>query len=246
MIVKFLQWNIWYKSDIEKIASFIQRQDCDVICLQELMIDYGPQSRSDTPKYIADKLGYDYCVQVLHKDPSGWSQANGIFSKFKIMRFEERYINKPTGNEGYDDEFRGYLEACIKVSPHRTHIWVATTHMSYTHAFEETASKKLETNNLLDCINTRKGEPYIFSGDLNSLPGSYTVKKLHQALSPGDPSYATPTWTTKPFSYKDYEAIDLDKRIDYVFCGKKIKLVSSKIYQTTLSDHLPIVSIFEL
>ncbi len=34
--MKVLQWNIWYKEDINNIASELKRIDADVVCIQEL------------------------------------------------------------------------------------------------------------------------------------------------------------------------------------------------------------------
>ena len=34
--MKILQWNIWYKEDINNIAKELKRIDADVVCIQEL------------------------------------------------------------------------------------------------------------------------------------------------------------------------------------------------------------------
>ncbi len=55
-----MQWNVWYKEDIENIVKLLREISPDIICLQELTRNYDQQSHKDTLKYISDSLGYNY------------------------------------------------------------------------------------------------------------------------------------------------------------------------------------------
>lgn len=56
MSLSILQWNVWYLEDIKNIAVFIKDNKADVICLQELTIDFDKQNNIHTPDYLAEQL----------------------------------------------------------------------------------------------------------------------------------------------------------------------------------------------
>ena len=60
------------------------------------------------------------------------------------------------------------------------------------------------------------------------------------------PDYHEKTWTTKPFSYNGFSENSLNWRLDFVFGTKDIKVISSEIIKTDLSDHLPILIKIEI
>ncbi len=89
---------------------------------------------------------------------------------------------------------------------------------------------------------------FIFTGDLNSIPNSFTVKSIltKTNLRNAGPDFDQKTWTTKPFNYHGFSENNLNWRIDYTFVSKDIKVVSSEIVDTDLSDHLPILTVIEV
>lgn len=246
MNISLLQWNIWYKEDIKKITDFLKKQKADIICLQELTINSKDQSIKDTPKYIAEQLGYNYYCKELPLEATDGTKmmlANGIFSRFPIIEKKFSWINQPKGRGGYDDEYRAYVEVVFDVSGQN--ICVGTTHMSYTHRFEPTPNKQPETDLLV--ANLREHESrFIFTGDLNALPGSYTVSNIERSMKNAGPDTNEKTWTTKPFSYQGFEETELNWRLDYVFATQDVKVLSSHIIDTDYSDHLPIFATFKV
>lgn len=169
--------------------------------------------------------------------------ANGILTRFPITREKFAWINQPMAGGGYEDEYRVYVEAGITIEG--SELNVGTTHMSYTHKFESTPEKQVEADLLLKELSRHKTS-FIFSGDLNALPGSYTIEKVGSILHGAGPDFAEKTWTTKPFSYNGFKETDLNWRLDYVFATDDIKFDSSKILSTGYSDHLPIYVQFAL
>ncbi len=242
MQLSILQWNIWYKEKVENIAEFLEHYKADIVCLQELTIESSNQTVADTPKYIADKLGYGYHHQEIPiKSPDGKkiTIANGIFSRFPITTRRSSWINKPVSSGGYEDEYRAYVEVGLKAEG--KFLEVGTSHMSYTDRFIDTLRKKKEASLLAKILKTKKTS-YIFTGDLNSQPDSFTVRELNKHLKHAGPAFGQNTWTTKPFSYRGFEASKLNWRLDYIFTSKDIGIVSSEIIETNYSDHLPILA----
>lgn len=246
MRVTILQWNIWYKEDIRNIASFLQSQHADIICLQELSINSRLQTVQDTPAYIAQQLGYNYYCKELPIESTDGSKimlANGIFSRFPLSEQSFAWINQPKGEGGYGDEFRAYVETGVDLGGQT--LYVGTTHMSYTHRFQPTPSKKEESDQLLERLRAR-GSKFIFAGDLNALPDSYTIKSVKRFLQDAGPAYDEKTWTTKPFSYQGFEETELRWRLDYMFASKDLQVLSSEVLQTDYSDHLPLLTSFSV
>ncbi len=246
MEITILQWNIWYQEDIRNVTTFLRQHPADMICIQELSINLPEQSVPDTPKYIAETLGYNYYYKDLplnSTDGKVIAWADGVFSKFPITNKRFVWINKPKGKGGYDDEYRAYVEITVEIGGKE--LTVATTHMSYTDRFHETANKRQEANKLAGIIKDRRRN-YIFAGDLNATPDSYTIEQISKHLEHTGPDYEQKTWTTKPFSYRGFKATTLGWRLDYIFVTKDIEVLSAKILETDYSDHLPIFAKLKL
>jgi endonuclease/exonuclease/phosphatase family metal-dependent hydrolase len=237
MILSLLQWNIWYKEDIRDIAKFLREHPADVVCLQELTIQNIPET-GHTPDYIAKQLGYHHFCKEIDLGEGKINIANGIFSKYSIVSTSWEWINEPTGTDRYDDEYRAYVEVTLDIDG--TRVTIATVHMSYTNAFVSTPRKQQETQYLIDILKTKKRGRFIFTGDLNAMPGSPTIEAISSVLKHIGPGVSQTTWTTKPFSYDDFEETKLNWRLDYIFATPDVKAISAEILKTKYSDHLPI------
>jgi endonuclease/exonuclease/phosphatase family metal-dependent hydrolase len=238
-----MQWNIWYKEDLTNVVNLLKEYNPDIICLQELTINPKADIQH-APAFIAEQLGYQYYHKELPIESTDGGKimlANGIFSRFPISKKDFAWINQPKGGGGYDDEYRAYVE--VELDVNGNHISVGTTHMSYTHKFQPTPNKKAETDALIAQIRQHASR-FIFTGDLNALPGSYTINSVEHHMGQVGPDMQAKTWTTKPFSYNGFEETDLNWRLDYVFATKDMQMNSTEIIQTEYSDHLPILTTF--
>lgn len=246
MDFSLLQWNIWYLEDTNNIATFLKDHPTDIVCLQELTIGRDSQAIKHSPNFIAKELGFHHYlkeIQIEGTDGQKFILANGIFSKYPLSDTKFVWINQPRGSGGYDDEYRAYIQA--KIDFGGKSITVGTTHMSYTDKFQPTERKKFETDKLVEELSKQKNR-FIFSGDLNALPGSYTVNEISKILKNSGPDFGQNTWTTKPFSYRGFEAKKLNWRLDYVFNSPDLKVESAQILQTEFSDHLPVLVKFSV
>ena len=119
--------------------------------------------------------------------------------------------------------------------------------MPYSYKFRNTKIRKDEADKLCEVLN-KKDTYYIFTGDLNSTPSSYTVNNIltKTKLKNAGPGFNQKTWTTKPFNYHGFFENKLNWRIDYVFASNDVKVISSEIVKTKFSDHLPILTTIEV
>jgi endonuclease/exonuclease/phosphatase family metal-dependent hydrolase len=241
MQISVLQWNVQSSEDIHKIGHFLKRYQADVVCLQELTVDYELQTVSNTPAYIAKILNYYY---FTHEIPSNDASTdarlvNGIFSRFPIENRFSTIINDAVYGGGFDSQERAYVEVGINCDG--TFVSVGTTHMSYTNGFEDTPTKRAETDRLV-AVLAKRHKRFIFTGDLNATPESYTVASIEQHLRNAGPVTTQATWTTKPFNYQNFTASELSWRLDYIFVSPDMHVVAAHVLETECSDHLPILA----
>lgn len=239
MKLKLLQWNIWYKEDITNIAKLLKEINPDIICLQELTLSHPEHNENiDKLKYLADILGFNHFFKPSHIDPEN-TFGNVIFSRYPIKENTFHFIKKPEEKiEHFSHQGRVYIECGISINGKM--FTVGTVHMSYTDRFSETELKKTETDNLVEILKQKK-ENFIFTGDLNSTPESYTIVEIEKVLKSCGPDMNKKTWTTKPFSYNGFTAEKLDWRLDYCFSTPDININSTEVIPTKYSDHLPIL-----
>lgn len=236
--ISILQWNVWYLEDIKNIAAFLKENKADIICLQELTIDFNKQDNVHAPEYVAHELGYNVHYQDITFDGKTLKLANAIFSKYELSDTRTVWINREQGSGSYDDENRAYVEAMFTIGGKK--LTVGTVHMSYTHAFEPSERKLQETDVLVEAIKNNS-QSFVLTGDFNAQPDSEVIKKIEKHVKNLGPDYGQKTWTTKPFSYNGFEADSLDWRLDYIFGSNDTVVGSSEVLQTEFSDHLPVI-----
>lgn len=240
--MKLLQWNIWNREDVENTLRLLREVDADILCLQELTAgDSESNNGADVPARIAAELGLRH-VFAPASDEEGKKYGDGIFSRFPIISSESHFIQDPPPlgekADDYSSEGRVYVEAAIQLVDRVLN--VGTSHMSYTDRFGTTEAKIAETNRLLETLKQKK-ERFIFTGDLNATPDTYTFQEISKVLKHCGPDMSEKTWTTKPFTYEDFDAKSLDWRLDYCFATPDIHIMSAKIIKTDYSDHLPVL-----
>lgn len=245
MKITVLQWNIWYKEDPQNIVKLIKELDPNVVCAQELIEHSGVDPAVDTAKQIADELGYNYFYHFADR----WTgreeketQGNAIFSKFPIVKTNHHFLQEPkTDPVNASEEGRVITEVTLDING--KDLSFGTTHLSFAPFFETTESRKKEAINLVNFLR-EKDKNYVFTGDLNSVPGSFLLNELNELsnIKNAGPDYSEKTWTTKPFDMLGFVENDLNWRLDYVFTTNDIEVNSSEIVDTKFSDHLPILA----
>ena len=233
MNIKLLQWNIWYKENIDNIIRELNKWDVDIICIQELCT-YG--NNTDNVDKLNQCFPYGF-FKIANECGSDRNIGNAIYSKYPITNKKYTFIQEP-GEDKTDpsQEGRVYIECEIDIGGCMLN--VGTTHSSYTHKFNETTAKDREMNKLIECFN--KEEKYIFTGDLNTPSNSKYIKQIQEKLIMCD-SMRDKTWATKPFSYNGFVENDLNWKLDYVFKTKDVNVTNCEPLYTIFSDHLPIL-----
>ena len=234
-----LQWNIWFQEDIKNVLNFLKHQNADILCLQELTIGCPMQSQINTCEFLAESLGYYlyyHDIPIITSEAE-WLQANAILSRYPIVKTNAEWVYEPKAEDGYHDQHRAYIEAQIEIGDKI--ITFATVHMSFIKADEDARQKVQEADRLISIISEREG-PYILTGDLNALPGSYEINELSKHLAHAGPDFNETTWASKKFG-----GAEPDRRLDYIFYDGP-QLIDSQIIETEASDHEPIIANFKI
>lgn len=245
--MKLLSWNVWTREKIDNVFELITEVQPDILCLQEITREHEANPGIHTGEYLAKRLGYE----VYSPDSQIWTnsykiaQSNAVISKYPIRHSRLEYMTDPyPGNPTkYWNEGRTYIECELELDS--SFITIGTTHLSFSPAFEQNDHRRDEADRLLNAVanNTKR---FIFAGDLNSAPDSYTVSKLSSALQHCGPDMDEATWTTKTFEYGGFAESGLNWRLDYVFATPDVNVVSSKVINTEYSDHLPLLVEFSI
>lgn len=263
IVIKFkvLTWNILYKdslSKMDKIVEEVKKFDVDVICLQEVseIKDVGNSKNID---YLIKQFNEGFfaysnstCDKNYNSDGSPHYeriQGNAILTKHKIIDSKEFFIinKEELNNRSKSNESRVYLECKIQIE--NKIINFANTHTSFFLEKEPSELIYLEWKRLISLLK-QNNKKFVFCADLNVNETSSLVKEIESFMNPAGPSYALKTWPTKALNSDTYEPSLLKSkmanRIDFVFNSYDIKVINSKMIETKLSDHLPILVEFEI
>lgn len=242
MIIKFLTYNIWYSKNWREIILFIKNLSPDIFALQEVT--------SNLPKFDLENTNVIIEIQKAFPEhqsvfaPINYEKkfgkevqfGNMILSRFPIISHKTHYFFKqPDWTDDYENQARHLLETQIDMEGKR--IFVFTTQLSYSKAFQDNPKKIEEAKKIVDIIKNRK--PTILAGDFNSTPKSEVIRTIDAQIKYLDRK-KYPTWTKHSFSKNGFETNTLNWKLDYIFLSEDLSHQNLEIVDTALSDHLPI------
>lgn len=215
------------RSNLQDIASVINKVDPDLVALQEVDSLTGRSAalNNGTPINQIKQLGvltgmHGYFGKAIDFDSGGYGE--GLLSKKKV---ESKKIMLPIPKGG---ERRALLMVEYPLNGKKKLIF-GGTHLC--HQYEQ--NRVAQVNAINDHFSI-KDQPAIIAGDFNFIPGGnpyqiikkywFDAAKLANSMGPTY-SYQEPT-----------------KRIDYIFLSQKDwKILEMEVLQEPYSDHLPIV-----
>ncbi|HEX3025225.1 MAG TPA: endonuclease/exonuclease/phosphatase family protein [Chitinophagaceae bacterium] len=237
-----------------KMFEFIQQSNPDVLCFQDFSNIIGKDFYSDI-NYIKDTLQYPYFYFAIdHTYNQSWAPTqygSVMFSKFP---FSDTGRIRFTGSLSAES----FQFASIYFKGHPIKIINAHLHSMGIHAenaspreynfleadsgliFRSSTFKKLksfdkmhvEQAKLIKAELNKTDKPFIFCGDLNSVPSSFVYQHLCNGLSDA--------FLSTGFGFGGtYDSISPTLRIDVVLMDEKLKAIQHSTPHLHLSDHYP-------
>jgi endonuclease/exonuclease/phosphatase family metal-dependent hydrolase len=238
------------------ILNFIRSEHPDIICLQEFYTSTKKDYQPEKIKSFFSETPYNYIHYSLK---NGKNSGYGIatFSRYPIIR--QGIIGFPkTANEAIytdvvvkNDTIRIYNNHLQSVNLQRRNYSFLDT-LKFRYDDEQVKeikdiSSRLKTAYIkrsaqVDAISNHikaSAFPVIVCGDFNDTPVSYSYRKMRKGLKDAFISAGQGTGST-------YQGIFPYFRIDYIFHDSHFKPLLFEKVETRLSDHYPILCIFEL
>lgn len=215
--------------DLDLISNIIKKYNPDIIGLNEVYNDVDGKVTVEQVKYIANKLGYNYCyfgraITILETIDYG----NAIISRFPIEDIKVHMIEDPIiKDENVHYETRNIIETKINVNGVMINVFV-------THIGLATTEQKNGIDKLMSLINNEK---IVIVGDFNMEEDNGNIKRLSNIVD--NTSYLFDDIKLS------FPSINSKIKIDYIFT-KNLKVKEAKILNEVGSDHLPVIAKIEL
>ncbi len=223
-----------------RIARVIANYQPDVVCLQEVDVDFNKTNQIDQAKLIAVELSMDisfHPVRFLEKGRFG----NAILSDFPMRRVNSELLFSPQKSKLMRKPFneaRGGLWVELNFNGQKVNI--ITTHLGLTPN-----ERKLHVDKLLGeqwLASPECAGPVVLCGDFNASRKSTTIRRLETHLKN--------VHDELPVPLKTFPSAAPTTHIDHIFvCGEcRVKNVQVGSYHLAkiASDHLPLIADIEL
>lgn len=192
--LKIIQLNTWHGRYLPNIISWLQQEQPDVVCLEEVTTGNmttaeAPFANADVFATLRDSLGYHGFFaptwRLVLPDGSEGAQGNAILSRHEFQEQEGVMYDKPlTTLNRYPEqqwhngeEPRNFVAATLSL-PGGKQLRVIATHLHWNVPCAEDDRRVAEAKALVDFTKQRKHLPTILCGDFNIFPESETLRTL--------------------------------------------------------------------
>jgi endonuclease/exonuclease/phosphatase family metal-dependent hydrolase len=210
------------KLNMEEIAQVIERNNPDVVALQEVSRGWVVSGRVDMLAWLSRRLNMPYVFGPTADQFWG----NAILSRYPILAYS-RHDLPPR------DLFiqRGFITALIDLGNDQQ-IKVVNTH--FHHLEGESDIRQLQSQTILDFLTGFSST--ILLGDFNAEPtahetGMFLRTNMRDTAAYMDPESAYTFASDNPY-----------QRIDYIWISYDLRAMDVQVPLSTASDHLPVVA----
>jgi endonuclease/exonuclease/phosphatase family metal-dependent hydrolase len=217
------------KLDLKRIADVINRENPDLVGLQE--VDRGVK-RTEEKDEIAElakltRMDFSFAPNL---DYQGGQYGVAILSRHLIQKADhQKYENKR------ETERRGMLRVEVEIDGKKLNF--VTTHLDYQ--FED--GRLFETEQLLRLLDGIAG-PLIIAGDFNDEPKGSAYKLM---LTRFEDAWIGSKAKGEGLTFPANQPV---KRIDYIFtrATDRIRVKKAWVIDSLASDHLPLMAEVEI
>lgn len=255
MFFKFLTLNICHGGrPIKKMINFLKEEKPDVLVLQEV---YDGKERFLVENFhsfdiLKRESGFKYgsfsplFSMIIKKQKV--PQGNAIFSKFPIISSSLTYFDHQYGEFDFENwfELKDYsfvpsgLQHC-KIEVDKTIFNVFNIHGIWGVDGKDNEERFKMGEIILKKIKNKQN--VILAGDFNLNPDTQTVNSIERELKN---VFKNKLKTTFNLKRKKVPGDWKNAVVDMIFVSKNVKVLEYHCPQADISDHLPLVCIFEI
>lgn len=259
----------YYEKVLKKLAREIKEWDVDVVLFQEIDFDSSRSGYINQAQFVAQKAGFPYVAEAVSwnlnyvpfpyyplKNNFGYVKSGGaVLSKFPLSNHEVTLLQKPASQPWWYNLFylhRYFQKVTVNVGDKKFNL--INLHLE---AFDK-ADRMRQVEELVKKISTEQID--LVAGDFNMLPesASKTSKFYNDDNYDNDRSYSIMTksglmevipddiYAKDESSFFTFPAWKPDRRLDYIWYEKGLKMMKAEVLPSALSDHLPLRASFQI
>jgi len=253
MKIKFACLNLWFGGKLfEPILEFVKKENPDILAVQEAYDanDKNLEDRFRSMDVIKEACGFEYqffsatCNVILPegKIPAG----NAIFSRLPIMKTETIFYcssfkevnNYETPGGDYSLTPRNLQHAVIKAGD--TELNIFNTQGVWGKDSEDNEGRLKMSKAIVEAVKGKQNA--ILCGDLNVFPNTETISNIEKHLKNVFKDELKTTFNVK----QKPNPIFANFVVDMLFASNDLKVIDHYAPNVDVSDHLPLVSVFEI
>lgn len=259
----------FFEEKLKTLAQEIKAHNADIIFLQEIDFDSHRSGNLNQAQTLASLSGYPYVAEAvsweanyipfpywpLSRNFGSMKSGGAILSRYPILTHEVVLLPKPTSNPWWYNVF--YLHRYFQ----KVSVDVGGKKMSFINLHLEAFDTKDRTNQVTTLLQIIEHEHIdLVAGDFNMVPSSATKKSKFAGNDnyENDPSFEVmmrsellevipeEIYSQDETRYFTFPSWKPDRRLDYIFYKKELKMMKAEVLPSALSDHLPLEASFQI
>lgn len=218
------------ENNLLEIANLLNRENADIVALQEADGPSGWSGNFDHVETIAKQAGYPWYYHAAHASSWLFSYGTAILSRWPVSETIEHTFtpSPPTLNKGF------LLNRIIWKPDHNTNgevfIDIVSVHLDFSR-------KKVREQQITEIANALavRENPMIILGDFNSdwFSDESVVKELAEKSQ---------LKVFEPHASNLHTYVKRDTRLDWILISNELQFVSYNVLPDVISDHLAVVA----
>lgn len=253
MKIKFVHLNVWGNGVIfNKAVNFLVKQRADIVNLQEVYDGHNPKlSPGFRGLDIFRKrlgLGYFFYAPTVNVKREGvWVlEGTAIFSRWPIICSATGFYGKPYDNrypggfKNLPNKPRALQQATVDLGKNKQ-LNVFNTHGVWGLNGQDNPNRLRMSRFIVSQIKGQK--KVILSGDFNVNEGTKSIKNIDRHLVNVFKGERQSSFNMKR---KPVDSGYKNAVVDFVFTSKDIKVLKHQMPEVDVSDHYPLVCVFDV
>lgn len=254
----------YYADKLDSLVAEIKASAPDILCLQEVDFDSDRSSNMNQAHYVAIKAAYPYVAEAVSWESNyipfpywptsrhfGRMKSGGaVLSKYPIISNVVHLLRKPLAQPWWYNVFylHRYLQQ-VEIELGDKKIKLVNLHLE---SFDK-VDRVSQVQTLVGLVKSEKID--IVAGDFNTLPPSATKKRNFLNSTDdyeNDSSYSEMEksellevipdniYALDEVRYFTFPSTKPNRRLDYIFYNKELKMIKAEVLPSALSDHMPL------